>query len=114
MEEFLYSTQIASNMILFVCGLLLMATILSSIKKFPRFTLGKIFIFISGAVVMVASALRIFSSNESAFDVLLAFSFLLFSLGISFFYKKPLWAPRKKREEVKKEKKLKIKTLTKL
>ncbi len=58
---------------------------------------------------MIGSTLRIFLPHQTAFDIFIASSFLLFSLGISFFYKKPLWSPKKKnvqeKENIKTKKK---------
>lgn len=86
-----FDVHLSLNLLEVVSGLLIIGTILKTIDRYNKLTVGKIFILISGLMILLRGTFSIFGIlTNSPLELLNAVIYLFFSFGITFFYTKKL------------------------
>jgi hypothetical protein len=86
-----FNEYLSLNLLEVVSGLLIIGTILKTIDRYNKLTIGKFFILISGIIIFLRGILSIFEIFTNVpLEIMNAAVYLLFSFGITFYYTKKL------------------------
>jgi len=90
--SFQLDLEISLSLLEIVCGLLIIGTLLKSVKRFNKLNIGKLFILFSGVVIVLAEIIDVFDllNGKIPDEIFSAVVYLFFALGLSFFYKKKI------------------------
>ncbi len=88
MTELVLTSDVSLRFLEFVSGLIIMGTILKNTRNIKKMTVGKLLILFSGIVICIKQGYLISTGKIFAIELWNTIIYLLFALGISFFYKK--------------------------